>query len=86
MGEIMGDFSKNPKAPFVVPVPNKIRKRIAMHETKRESFFRRLKSTTPLRKILLPKTPAPKKHGSLWSRFTNRVANILQIKPNGVRK
>ena len=83
----MGDFSKNPKAPFVVQVPNKIRKRIAMHETKRESFFRRLKAATPLRKILsLPSKPVAKKRGSLWSRFTSRVASILQIKPPGERK
>ena len=77
----MGDFCKNPKQPYEVRVPNKIRKRIAMHETKRESFFRRWKDSIPLSKVLLPK-----KRGSLWSRFTNRVANILQIKPSGERK
>ena len=83
----MGDYRKNPKQPYEVRVPNKIRERIAMHETKRESFFRRLKSTTPLRKILaLPSKPVAKKRGSLWSRFTSKVANILQIKPSGVRK
>ena len=82
----MGDFKKNPKAPFVVQVPNKIRKRIAMHETKRDSFFRRLKTTSPLRKILsLPSKPVAKKRGSLWSRFTSRVANIFNIKPE-IRK
>ena len=83
----LGDFSKNPKTPFVVQVPNKIRKRIAMHETKKESFLRRLASTTRLRKILsLSSKPIAKKRGSLWSRFTSKIANILQIKPNGVRK
>ena len=85
--EKMGNFKDNPKAPFVVQIPNKIRKRIAMHETERESFFRRLKSTTPLRKILsLSSKPVTKKRGSLWSRFTSRVANILNIKPRGFRK
>ena len=86
----MGDFRKNPKAPFVVQVPNKIRKRITMHETKKESFLRRWKAATPwdeVKKILgLPSKPVAKKRGSLWSRFTSRVASILQIKPPGVRK
>ena len=81
----MGDFRKNPRAPFVVWVPNKIRKRIAMHETKRDAWYRRLKPVTA--KILsLSSKPVAKKRGSLWSRFTSRVANILQIKPNGVRE
>ena len=30
--KIMGDYRKNPKTPFEIRVPNKIRKRIAMHE------------------------------------------------------
>ena len=79
----MGDFKKNPKAPFVVPVPNKIRKRIAMHEKhKPESII-----VSPLRRLLsLSPKPTDKKRGSLWSRFTSRVANILSIKPDGVRK
>ena len=81
----MGDYKKNPKAPFVVQVPNKIRKRITMHETKRESFFRRLK-TTPLRRFSsLPSKPVAKKRGSLWSRFTKGVANFFNIKPE-IRK
>ena len=80
----MGDFKKNPKAPFVVQVPNKIRKRIAMHETKRESFFRRLKPVTA--KILsLSSKPVAKRRGSLWSRFTRGVANFFNIKPE-IRK
>ena len=29
---MMDDFRKNPRKPFEVRVPNKIRKRIAMHE------------------------------------------------------
>jgi len=81
----MGDFKKNPKTPFEVRIPNKIRKRIAMHETKRDAWYRRLKLITA--KILSsPTTKVAKKRGSLWSRFTSRVASILQIKPSGVRK
>ena len=81
----MGDFRMNPKAPFVIQVPNKIRKRITMHETKRDAWYRRLKPITA--KILsLSSKPVAKKRGSLWSRFTSRVANILQIKPSGDRK
>ena len=70
----MGDFRKNPKKPFEVPVPNKIRKRIVMHE----------KSTPKLnmpklkwRKIVGPTTPVVKKRGSMWSRFTNRIKKFL---------
>ena len=83
----MGDYDKNPKAPFVVQVPNKIRKRLAMHETKEASSLRRLASITSLRKILsLSSKPVAKKRGSLWSRFASRVASIFQIKPPGERK
>jgi len=80
----MGDYKKNPKEPFVVQVPNKIRKRIAMHEKhKPESIIPNIIS--PL--IKLYRQPAgEKKRGSLWSRFTSRVVNILQIKPSGIRK
>lgn len=82
----MGDYKKNPKVPFEIQVPNKIRKRIAMHETG-SAFLERSESTTLMKKILsLPSKQAVKKRGSLWSRFTSRVANILQIKPSGVRK
>ena len=28
----MGDYKKNPKQPYQIKVPNKIRKRIAMHK------------------------------------------------------
>ena len=81
----MGNFKDNPKTPYEVRVPNKIRKRIAMHETKRDAWYRRLKPVTA--KILsLSSKSVAKKRGSLWSRFTSRVANILQIKPNGDRK
>jgi len=82
----MGDYKKNPKVPFEVRIPNKIRKRIAMHETD-SNFLERLEATTLLRKIRsLPIVPVAKKCGSLWSRFTSGVAKMLQIKPSGVRK
>ncbi len=82
----MGDYKKNPEQPFEVWVPNKIRKRIAMHEKEDSKVWKLIRTLTAPSKILLPKTPAPKIRGSLWSRFTSRVANILQIKPSGVRK
>lgn len=73
----MGDFKKNPKEPFEIRVPNKIRKRIVMHG-KESSFLDRLESVTKLRKVLRsPPTPVVKKRGSLWSRFTNRVKKFL---------
>jgi hypothetical protein len=67
----MGDFKKNPKKPFEVRVPNKIRKRIAMHQ----------KDDTGLGKVgslLMPLVVAAKMKGSLWSRFTNRVKKFLR--------
>ena len=86
----MGDFNKNPKRPFEIRVPNKIRKRIAMHETKDSQLWKFIRSTIRVsgggNKIYHSPTPAPKIRGSLWSRFTSGVANILQIKPSGVRK
>ena len=73
----MSGFKKNPKVPFEIKVPNKIRKRIAMHEKhKPESVIPNIIS--PLKKILsLSPTPAVPKQGSLWSRFTNRVKKLL---------
>ena len=85
----MGDFSKNPKTPFEIWCPNKIRKRIAMqmHETKDSAVWKLIRSlSAPRPKILLPKTLAPKRRGSLWSRFAGGVANILNIKPGGIRE
>lgn len=83
----MGDYNKNPKRPFVVCVPNKIRKRIAMHETE-GSFLRRMDAaTTRLRKALaLRSVPVAQKKGSLWSRFTGGIKNLLQNKSQGDRK
>ena len=65
----MGDFKKNPKKPFEIKVPNKIRKRIAMHERDKPDIHPR---AFPLR--IVP----PKKRDSLWSRFTDRVKKFLK--------
>ncbi len=65
----MGDFKKNPKKPFEVKIPNKIRKRIAMHE--KEDI-----ALSSLGQLLMPALVATmiKKQGSLWSRFTSGVS------------
>ena len=77
----MGDFSKNPKEPFEVKCPNKIRKRIAMHERVEVSRQREVKS--PMEKILsLSPTSAAPKRGSMWSRFVNKVKRFLKC-PKG---
>ena len=85
----MGNFKDNPKAPFVVQVPSKIRKRIAMHETEENAFLRRWKAATPwdkVKRILsLPSKPVAKKRGSLWSRLSKGVVNFFNIKPE-IRK
>lgn len=73
----MGDFKKNPKEPFEVKVPNKIRTRIAMHERAEVSRQREVKS--PMEKILsLPSMPIIKKRGSLWSRFTDMIKKFIK--------
>lgn len=74
----MGDFSKNPKEPFEVRVPKKIRKRIAMHETDRAFARRKLKATLLKRIATLPTVPVVQKKGSLWSRFTNGVKKFYR--------
>ena len=61
----MGNFKDNPKDPFEVKVPEKIRKRIAMYE--REVAW--------LKKTYLP--PIAQIRGSMWSRFTNRIKKFL---------
>ena len=68
----MGDFKNNPKKPFVVRVPNKIRKRIKMHE--KDSI-----ELGAFESILMPSlvTTTIKKSGSLWSRFTGGMRNIF---------
>jgi hypothetical protein len=85
----MGDYKKNPAVPFEIWVPNKIRKRIALHEkadSKLWKFIRGSLTQTPLRTAASLETPTEKVRGSMWSRFTSRVANILSVKPSGVRK
>ena len=80
----MADFSKNPKKPFEVRVPNKIRTRIAMHEKTKDVSIVKSVARAILPPLMgdIPK----KKRGSMWSRFTSKVANIFQIKPSGVRE
>lgn len=76
----MGDFKKNPKKPYEVKVPNKIRKHIAMHERAGVSRQREIKSG--LAKILpTPPVSVPviRKRGSFW-RFADGVKNLLQKK------
>lgn len=76
----MGDFKKNPKRPIEVEVPNKIRKRIAMHYEE-DSLPKRLEAISSVRKALaLPAVLAAQKRGSLWSRFTRGIKNFLQNK------
>lgn len=83
----MGDYRKNPEKPFEVRVPNKIRKRITMHEKEKtkmlELGFVKLLVHARAR---LPRVAPPKKRGSMWSRFTSGVAKMFQIKPTGVRE
>lgn len=81
----MGDFNKNPKKPFEVSVPNKIRKRIAMHEIPRPFKVDITKSLvagtfdkiTDSLEAISSKSTIPKKRGSMWSRFTNRIKKFL---------
>ena len=77
----MGSFKNNPKRPTEVRVPNKIRKRIAMHE----------KDTDGLGLIEAMAMPALvatviKKGGSMWSRFTGGLVNLLRNKPYKARR
>jgi len=77
----MSDFKKNPEKPFEVRCPNKIRKRIAMHEIPRPFKVDVSKSRTfnkltdSLEAISLKPTT---KRGSMWSRFTNRIKKFLR--------
>lgn len=67
----MGGFKKNPDRPFEVSVPNKIRKRIAMHE----KHDPEPNIISPLIKLFRP--PEMPKRGSMWSRFTSRIKKFL---------
>jgi len=74
----MGDFRDNPKKPFEVSVPNKIRKRIAMHE--RAEIHRQREIGSELAKILppiSPSVPTIRKRGSFW-RFVSKIKQILK--------
>lgn len=76
----MGDYKKNPKQPFVVRIPNKIRKKLAWHETDAAAIARLkfTKNLTRLEKIAaLPLVPVAKKKGPMWSRFSNKIKNFL---------
>ena len=58
----------NPKKPYEVKVPNKIRKRIFMHERD---------EVKP--KIVAPVSFTPAKpRGSMWSRFVDKVKGLLK--------
>jgi len=62
-GTKMGDFKDNPTKPFEVPVPNKIRKRIAMHEKHKPKLV-----VLGKQKWSYAEPSPPKKRGSMWSR------------------
>ena len=62
----MGDFKKNPEKPFEIRIPNKIRKRIAMHERKIAWLEK------PYRPVVA------QRRGSMWSRFAGRVKKFLK--------
>jgi len=71
---IMANFKNNPENPFEVRVPNKIRKRIVMHE-KRTSTSNAVEI---MKRRYGIETKQPKNRGSMWSRFTNRVKKFLR--------
>ncbi len=76
----MGKYKNNPKKPFEVAIPNKIRKRFAMHYTISSPVERMEAATTRLRKALaLTKERAAKKKGSIWSRLP-WIKNFMQYK------
>lgn len=77
----MGSFKNNPRRPVEVCVPNKNRKRIAMHE----------KDTDGLGLIEATMMPAlvattVKRRGSMWSRFIGGLINLLRNKPCKARR
>lgn len=77
----MGSYKDNPKKPYIVKVPNKIRKRIAMHERDDNGLGL-------IEALAMPALVATtmKHRGSLWSRFTGGLGNLLRNKPCGGRK
>lgn len=72
----MGSFKNNPRRPVEVCVPNKIRKRIAMHEKDPAGLGL-------IEAMVMPALVATtvKKGGSMWSRFTGGLINLLRNKP-----
>ena len=77
----MGWYKDNPRRPYIIKVPNKIRKRISTHE--RDNVDLGIIET-----LLMPTLVATtaKRRGSLWSRFTGGLRNLLRNKPCGGRK
>lgn len=73
----MGDFKKNPEKPFEVRVPNKIRKRIAMHEKHTPEPMGK-KTKTPITSAVDIMKKRYKKRGSLWSRFIGKAKKFLE--------
>jgi len=76
----MGWYKDNPKKPYIVKIPNKIRKRITMHERDDEGLGLIESGLMPL----LVGTHL-KRRGSMWSRFTGGLRNLLRTKPCGGR-
>jgi len=74
----MSDFGKNPKKPFEVRVPNSIRKRIVMHHEEPDAGFGAIEALKSLKLLLSPPSVAPRKRGSMWSRFINGVGNFFK--------
>jgi len=72
----MSDFRKNPETPFKIWVPNKIRKHIVMHEKEKLELGFVKPEIYPRARPL--RNAPPKKRGSMWSRFTNRVKKFLK--------
>ena len=69
----MGNFKDNPAKPFEVRVPNKIRKRITMHEKNKPKLV-----VLGKQKWSYAEPSPPKKRGSMWSRFTDRTKKFLR--------
>jgi len=71
----MGKFKDNPAKPFEVSVPNKIRKRIAMHE--KDKPEQRIIHLSNKRNVEAMLETAKRMRGSMWSRFTSKVKNLF---------
>jgi len=71
----MGNFKDNPDKPFEVMVPEKIRKRIAMHE--KHTPEHKVIHLSNKRNVEAMLDTTKRMRGSMWSRFTNRIKNFL---------